>query len=216
MSYQVGTDNLENNIYLTKYKRYFDLVITTILLTIAVPTLIMAMILIKISSRGPVLYKQQRVGLNGKLFVCYKLRTMHIFVEDVENYSIKKSEGSRSGILDKRKDDQRITKIGSFLRRMSIDELPQLFNVLRGDMSLVGPRPLIPFMLEPFPEIKMTRCKVLPGVTGLWQVKSRKQNTTVLDMINYDIEYIMKVKITFDIYILFLTILAIIDTDSAY
>jgi lipopolysaccharide/colanic/teichoic acid biosynthesis glycosyltransferase len=141
---------------------------------------------------------------------------MHILVDGSENNSIKKNEVSRSGILDKRKDDQRITKIGSFLRRMSIDELPQLFNVLRGDMSLVGPRPLIPFMLEPFPEIKLIRCKVLPGVTGLWQVKSRKQNTTVLDMINYDLEYIRKVKISFDIYLLFLTILAIIDRDGAY
>ena len=216
MIYQVEIDNLGNNIYLSKYKRYFDFVIATILLTMAVPILITAMILIKISSRGPVVYKQQRVGLDGKLFVCYKLRTMHILVDGSENNSIKKNEVSRSGILDKRKDDQRITKIGSFLRRMSIDELPQLFNVLRGDMSLVGPRPLIPLMLEPFPEIKLIRCKVLPGMTGLWQVKSRKQNTTVLDMINYDLEYIRKVKISFDIYLLFLTILAIIDRDGAY
>ena len=216
MSYQVDIDNLGSNIYLSKYKRYFDFVIATILLTMAVPIMITAMILIKISSRGPVVYKQQRVGLDGKLFVCYKLRTMHILLDGSENNGIEKNEVSRSGILDKRKDDKRITKIGSFLRRMSIDELPQLFNVLRGDMSLVGPRPLIPFMLEPFPEIKLIRCKVLPGVTGLWQVKSRKQNTTVLDMINYDLEYIRKVKISFDIYLLFLTILAIIDKDGAY
>ena len=106
MIYQVEIDNLGNNIYLSKYKRYFDLVITTILLTMAVPILITAMILIKISSKGPVVYKQHRVGLDGKLFVCYKLRTMHILLDGSENNSIKKNEVSRSGILDKRKDDK--------------------------------------------------------------------------------------------------------------
>ena len=208
--------DIYNNLYLKKYKRYFDLVFTTILIVITSPILIIVAILIKISSKGPIIYKQQRVGINETIFVCYKFRTMYHSVTTSEIKAIKKSTLKEIGILDKRKDDKRITKIGSFLRKTSIDELPQLFNVLKGDMSLVGPRPLIPFMLKPFPEIMMKRSKVLPGMTGLWQVKGRKNNTRVLDMINYDLEYILKVNFAFDMYILFLTIFAIMDTESAY
>jgi exopolysaccharide production protein ExoY len=208
--------NPENNLYLTKYKRYLDLILTFILLIVTAPILIIAAILIKISSRGPIIYKQERVGIYGTLFVCYKFRTMYHSVKNSESKMLRKSILKKTGILDKRRNDQRITRIGSFLRKTSIDELPQLYNVLRGDMSLVGPRPLIPFMLEPFPEIKMKRCKVLPGVTGLWQVKGRKNNTQVMDMINYDLEYILKVNFTYDMHILFLTLFAVMDTDSAY
>jgi lipopolysaccharide/colanic/teichoic acid biosynthesis glycosyltransferase len=210
-----NTDPEKNN-YLKKYKRLFDLLLAIILLLVTAPILIIAAILIKISSKGPVIYKQQRVGIYGKLFVCYKFRSMYHSVEDDESKTVRKSSSKRRGVLDKRKDDERITRIGSFLRKTSIDELPQLFNVLKGDMSLVGPRPLLPFMLEPFPEIKRKRCKVLPGITGLWQVKGRKNNTQVLDMINYDLEYILKVNFAFDIYILLLTIYVVMHAEGAY
>ena len=206
--------NPVNNLYLKKYKRYFDLILTTVLLIATIPILLIAAVLIKISSKGPVLYKQQRVGIYGTLFVCYKLRTMYYMAKESERS--RKSFDKINGILNKRSDDPRITRIGSFLRRTSIDELPQLYNVLRGDMSLVGPRPLIPFMLEPFPEIILKRCKVLPGITGLWQVKARKKNTKVHEMINYDLEYISKARFTFDLYILFLTIFVVFDIESTF
>jgi exopolysaccharide production protein ExoY len=206
----------EDNLYLTRYKRYFDVIMTTFLLIVTVPILTIVSILIKISSKGPIIYKQQRVGIHGRLFVCYKFRTMYNSMTKHETELLRESMACRTGILDKRKEVERVTKIGSFLRKTSIDELPQLFNVLRGDMSLVGPRPLIPFMLEPFPEITRNRCKVLPGLTGLWQVRGRKKNTTVLEMINYDLEYILKANLVFDLYIIFLTIHAVLDTEGAY
>ena len=208
--------DIYNNLYLKKYKRYFDLILTIVLLVITTPILIIAAILIKISSKGPVFYKQKRVGIQEKLFVCYKFRTMYDSKTENELIGSGKYKTNKMGILNKRKDDERVTKIGSILRKTSIDELPQLFNVLIGDMSLVGPRPLMPFMLEPFPEIMQTRCKVLPGITGLWQVRGRKKNTTVLDMINYDLEYILKANLIFDLYLIFLTIFAVIDTEGAY
>lgn len=173
------TSYLESNLYLTRYKRYFDVIMTTFLLILNVPILTIVSILIKISSKGPIIYKQQRVGIHGRLFVCYKFRTMYNSMTEHETERLRESMACRTGILDKKKDDERVTKMGSLLRKTSIDELPQLFNVLRGDMSLVGPRPLIPFMLEPFPEITRNRCRVLPGLTGLWQVRGRKKNTTV-------------------------------------
>jgi len=162
----------------------------------------------------PIFFKQFRVGFNGELFNCYKFRTMYDGINYSENCSGSDSELIRLGILDKTKNDNRITKVGSFLRKTSIDELPQLFNVLFGKMSIIGPRPLIPFMLEPFPDLKQIRCIVLPGITGLWQVKGRGKNRTVLDMINYDLEYITNVKLKLDIRILFLTIPALFKSDA--
>ena len=206
----------EMNIYLRKYKRFFDLVLTIILLVITAPILIIAAILIKISSEGHVIYKQQRVGIYGKLFVCYKFRSMYNSGKNYESLTIGKTISKSTGVLDKRKDDKRITRIGSFLRQTSLDELPQLFNVLRGEMSLVGPRPLMPFMLKPYPEIMVERCRVMPGLTGLWQVKGRKKNTSVLDMIDFDLEYIKKANLSYDISILFSTIFAVIRRQGAY
>jgi exopolysaccharide production protein ExoY len=208
--------NLEQNKYLTTYKRYFDFVLATISIIISAPIMLLAAAAIIISSKGPIFFNQFRVGLNGELFNCYKFRTMY---DDI-NYSVhhKRSDSKlmRLGILDKTKNDKRITKVGSFLRKTSIDELPQLFNVLFGQMSMIGPRPLIPFMLEPFPDLKQIRCTVLPGITGMWQVKDRGKNRTVLDMINYDLEYITNVSFILDIRILLLTIPALFKTDGAY
>lgn len=208
--------NLEQNKYLTTFKRYFDFVLATISIIISAPIMLLAAAAIIFSSKGPIFFNQFRVGLNGELFNCYKFRTMY---DDI-NYSVNQKRGDsklmRLGILDKTKNDKRITKVGSFLRKTSIDELPQLFNVLFGQMSMIGPRPLIPFMLEPFPDLKQIRCTVLPGITGMWQVKGRGKNRTVLDMINYDLEYITNVSFILDIRILFLTIPALFKTDGAY
>jgi lipopolysaccharide/colanic/teichoic acid biosynthesis glycosyltransferase len=111
----------------------------------------------------------------------------------------------RKGILLKMKDDPRVTPIGAFLRRSSIDELPQLFNVLIGDMSIVGPRPLMIHMMEPFPEIRAVRSVVRPGLTGLWQIRNRANNTSVTDMIADDTEYIANIGLLLDLRILLAT-----------
>jgi lipopolysaccharide/colanic/teichoic acid biosynthesis glycosyltransferase len=208
--------NPGQNEYLSLYKRYFDFIIATISIIITSPIMLLAAAAIKFSSKGPIFFRQFRVGLNGRIFSCYKFRTMDDALNYSENHRPSDSDLIRLGILDKTKNDKRITKVGSILRKTSIDELPQLFNVLTGEMSIIGPRPLIPFMLEPFPDLKQIRCTVLPGITGLWQVKGRGKNRTVLDMINYDLEYIAHVSFTVDIKILLLTIPALFKTDEAY
>jgi lipopolysaccharide/colanic/teichoic acid biosynthesis glycosyltransferase len=208
--------NLRQNKYLTIYKRYFDFLIATISIIISAPIMLLAAAAIIFSSKGPIVYKQFRVGINGGIFNCYKFRTMDGSINYSENNRRSDSDLIKLGILDKTINDKRITKVGSFLRKTSIDELPQLFNVLFGKMSIIGPRPLMPFMLEPFPDLKQSRCTVLPGITGLWQVKSRAKNRTVLDMINYDLEYITNASFTLDIQILFLTVPALFRKDGAY
>ena len=209
-------DCVQVNLYLKKYKRYFDLFLTPFILLLFSPILILTFLLLRVSSTEKVIYKQLRIGLNGNLFPCYKFRTMHNTNTVNEHITSIDSTTIKRGILNKQKDDKRITKIGSFLRQTSLDELPQLFNVLRGEMSLVGPRPLMPFMLKPYPEIMIARCNVMPGLTGLWQVKGRKKNTSVMDMIDFDLEYIKKANLIFDLSILFLTIFAVLRRQGAY
>ena len=122
---------------------------------------------------------------------------------------------ARDGVLAKSEDDPRITRAGRFLRRTSIDELPQLWNVLTGDMSLIGPRPLIPFMLAPYPELRRVRCTVRPGLTGLWQVSTRSDNTTALAMADADLEYIATRSLRGDLSILVRTVPAILKGSGA-
>jgi len=112
---------------------------------------------------------------------------------------------NQNGVLLKLKNDPRVTSIGKLLRRTSIDELPQLFNVLRGDMSIVGPRPLVLHMMEPFPEIRAVRSVIRPGLTGLWQTRCRANNTSVMDMIDHDAEYIATFSLWLDLKIILAT-----------
>ena len=119
------------------------------------------------------------------------------------------------GILVKMRDDPRITPLGRLLRRTSLDEIPQLFNVLRGDMSLVGPRPLPPFMLNADPELVQERSAVQPGMTGLWQVKARHKNTSVMDMIEFDLKYVREYSLWMDLKILAATIPAVLHSGGA-
>jgi len=207
---------LEHSKYLTTYKRYLDLVVAAISIVVSAPIMLLAATAIMFSSKGPIVFKQYRVGINGRMFNCYKLRTMDGKINLDKNHRNSEQDLTKLGILDKTKNDRRVTRVGSFLRKTSIDELPQLFNVLFGDMSIIGPRPLIPFMLEPFPDLKKIRCRVLPGITGLWQIKGRRKNRTVLDMIKFDLEYISNLSFTLDIKILLLTIPALFNPDGAY
>jgi lipopolysaccharide/colanic/teichoic acid biosynthesis glycosyltransferase len=152
-------------------KRVIDLGASAITLLLTSPLLIVASLAIKFTDRGPVLFKQTRVGRNGKLFSVYKFRTMVVDAEQRKAELMNNNE--RSGPLFKMDVDPRVTRIGRFLRLTSLDELPQLFNVVRGQMSIVGPRPALPSEVIEFDEELRRRELVKPGITGLWQVEAR-------------------------------------------
>ena len=197
-------------------KRTFDILVSLVLIVLLSPILILITILIKLTSRGPALFTNERIGLHGQHFNCYKFRSM------VANHTIKRDDltqaikGQENGILHKSKSDGRVTFIGKIIRKTSIDELPQLFNVLKGDMSIIGPRPLVPFMLKPFPEFSKIRCLVKPGITGLWQIRDREHNTSAEFMIKHDTEYIENYGLIQDFKILIETPIAVLSAKGAY
>lgn len=195
-------------------KRAIDVVGASVLLVLIVPVLVVAAIAIRLTSRGPVLFRQERVGKDERIFRVLKLRTMvvdHGRVIDVARVEAL----AREGVLAKSDDDPRVTRVGRVLRRTSVDELPQLWNVLVGDMSLIGPRPLLPFMLEPHPELRRVRSTVRPGLTGLWQVSTRGDNTTAIGMADADLEYISNRGLRTDLGILMRTVPAIVKGSGA-
>jgi exopolysaccharide production protein ExoY len=195
-------------------RRMIDVVGAGLLLLLFSPVIAAAAIAIWITSRGPVLFWQERVGKGERIFMVVKLRTM--VVNHAQVIDIARVEAlARDGVLAKSEDDPRITRVGRFLRRTSIDELPQLWNVLTGDMSLIGPRPLVPFMLAPYPELRRVRCTVRPGLTGLWQVSTRSDNTTALAMADADLEYIATRSLRGDLSILARTVPAILKGSGA-
>lgn len=197
-------------------KRAFDITASSLLIIFFSPILITVAVIIKLTSKGAILYSNERVGYRGINFRCYKFRSM------VTDQSSKKSDyevalaGQELGILHKVKNDSRITWIGKIIRKTSIDELPQLFNVLKGDMSIIGPRPLVPFMLKHLPEFKEVRCLVRPGITGLWQIRDRVNNTSAEYMIEHDTEYIENYSLMLDARILLKTPIVVITGEGAY
>lgn len=152
-------------------KRGIDFLCSFLGVIILSPVFIIVALLIKIDSKGPVIFKQERVGLRGKTFYMYKFRSMVVNAEELKDKLQKQNE--MSGPMFKMKEDPRITKVGKFIRRTSIDELPQLFNVLKGEMSLVGPRPSLPKEVKEFEEWMNKRLEVKPGLTCYWQVAGR-------------------------------------------
>ncbi len=195
-------------------KRIFDTAVSLVLLTIiGIPMLIIAA-LIKIGSPGAVLYKQTRVGLKGNHFEIWKFRTMVENASELQQQLEAQNE-VQGGILFKIKDDPRITKVGKYLRRYSLDELPQLFNVLRGEMSLVGPRPLPVRDVAKFTQSHYFRQEVLPGITGLWQVSGRS-DTDSDGVFNLDFEYIENWSLGLDFKILLQTIQVVFRAEGAY
>jgi len=184
-------------------KRAVDVTLSTTLLVLASPVLLGAMALTKASSRGPVLFRQKRVGLNGHPFEVLKLRTMEVGAD--ARIGELAAANLRNGPLFKMANDPRVTPVGRILRATSIDELPQLWNVLRGEMSLVGPRPALPSEVAEFPEELRKRTNVLPGVTGLWQVEAR-DNPSFAAYWRLDLFYVENWTVTFDLVILLATI----------
>jgi exopolysaccharide biosynthesis polyprenyl glycosylphosphotransferase len=189
-------------------KRTFDLVTASVLLVLALPVLVCAAAAIKLGDRGPVLFRQQRVGLGGARFEMLKLRTM---VADASEQlsAIAGSNERRDGPLFKVTDDPRVTRAGRFLRATSIDELPQLVNVLRGEMSLVGPRPALPAEVAAFDDELLARLNVRPGITGLWQVEAR-DNPSFHVYRRLDLYYVENWSISLDAAILWTTATSII------
>ena len=169
-------------------------------------------ILIKLESKGEVIFKQKRVGLNGKEFYMYKFRSMVINAEELKEQL--ESQNEMSGPMFKIKDDPRITKVGKFIRKTSIDELPQLINVIKGDMSLVGPRPSLPKEVKKFEQWMMERLEVKPGLTCIWQISGRN-NIDFEDWMKLDIKYVRERSLVLDFKLIFKTIFVLFGDKNA-
>ncbi|WP_311210880.1 MULTISPECIES: sugar transferase [unclassified Aeromicrobium] len=195
-------------------KRVFDRVGSLGLIVLLSPVLLTAALAVKLTSRGPVFYRQERIGRDGEPFGMIKFRSMHLNA-DQRLADLLSEQGQDVGPLAKLKDDPRITSVGRFLRRYSIDELPQLFNVLFGTMSLVGPRPQRQFEVDLYDHVAHRRLRVLPGMTGLWQVSGRS-DLTWEDAIRLDTYYVENWSMTGDLIILWRTVRAVIGSDGAY
>ncbi len=204
-------------------KRFSDLVIASLALAVFSPVWLLIAVLIKLDSRGPVFYKQERVGMDGRVFMVFKFRTMRAG-EDSEihrEYQRKFIAGhSEANLGDsnrptyKLRDDPRITRVGRVLRRFSLDEVPQLFNVMGGDMSIVGPRPPIPYEVEAYELRHRKRLDMKPGLTGLWQVSGRNR-LPFEEMVKLDLFYIENWSILFDLKIIMRTVLVILRGEGS-
>ena len=184
-------------------KRAFDIVVSIILLLvlIAIPVMIVVPIVIKLTSKGPAIFTQERTGKDGKVFKIYKFRTMRIPEDSLDE---------NGNMLEPKK---RITKVGAFLRKTSIDELAQLFNIINGTMSFVGPRPTLPYQAERYNETQKKRHNMRPGITGWAQVNGRNE-LSWSEKLEYDVEYIEKFSLWFDIRIMFKTVAVVFKQDG--
>ncbi|MDJ0553659.1 MAG: sugar transferase [Microcoleaceae cyanobacterium MO_207.B10] len=196
-------------------KRCFDLIASGLFLLLASPLLLLIATLIKLDSPGPIFYRQTRVGLRCRHFKLWKFRTMVKNAEQLHKQLEAQNE-IKGGVLFKMKDDPRVTKIGKFLRRYSLDELPQLFNVLMGQMSLVGPRPLALRDFEGLSEHHLVRHNVMPGITGLWQVSGRSNIINFENAFRLDMMYINNWSLALDFIILLKTIKVVFFPEGAY
>jgi exopolysaccharide biosynthesis polyprenyl glycosylphosphotransferase len=194
-------------------KRVFDLVIGGIAAMIILPLLGAVALAIKIDNPGRVIFRQKRVGENGRLFNMYKFRSMVVGAEKMQDEVTEVNEEGE--IVYKKADDPRITRVGRIIRRTSLDELPQLFNVLKGDMSLVGPRPELPFMIDYYEPWQLTRFAVPQGMTGWWQINGRADKPLHLHT-DDDIYYIKNYSLWMDIYILLKTPWVVLRGKGAY
>lgn len=199
-------------------RRGMDVIGASVLLLVLAPVLLGVAAWIRWDDGGPSLLRQERVGLNGRRFTLYKFRSMHVSVDDQAHRSLiaaeLRGENTLRGGSTKIYSDPRVTRPGRFLRRTSLDELPQLLNVLRNEMSLVGPRPCLVWEAEMFPSEFSERFSVRPGLTGLWQVRGRSTVGT-LEMLRMDLEYVRTRNIWLDLAILARTTVALIRPDGA-
>ena len=191
-------------------KRGFDVIVGSLLLLVGAPILLIIAAAIRLDSAGAIIFRQKRVGENGRLFTMYKFRTM---VDNAEQQAA--TYTSDGHVVYKREDDPRITRVGFFLRRTSLDELPQLINVLKGDMSLVGPRPEMPWLVDKYEAWQHKRFAIPQGMTGWWQINGRSDKPMHLHTED-DLYYIQHYSLLFDLVILWRTIFAVLRRRGAY
>ena len=208
------------------FKRVLDVVCALVALALLWPVMLLILVLVKLDSPGPALFVQKRIGKRGRSFQIYKFRTMthglddnahKKFMQAFVKGNLSSSNTSRSShgtVMYKPFNESQVTRVGRILRKTSLDELPQLFNILKGNMSLVGPRPNVPYEVEAYKEWHMERLRVLPGITGLAQVKGR----SALDfdtIARYDIEYARRMNVFLDIKILLATVFSVVKGNGA-
>jgi len=195
------------------YKRVMDIVGAVVGLTVFSPLMLAVTIAIKLTSKGPVIFKQKRAGLGGKPFTFYKFRSMVLDAEDKKKQLMKFN--FRTGPVFKMNKDPRITTVGKFIRKWSFDELPQFYNVLKGDMSLVGPRPPTLDEVPQYDNWQNRRLEVKPGITCLWQISARHKSSFE-DWVRLDIEYVRNQSLLLDFKILILTLPAVLSRKGAH
>ncbi len=199
--------------FIRMVKHVIDRILGSILLVLVAPVLAMLTIAVRMDSKGPGIFTQTRVGIDGTLFTMYKMRTMHINAEEIKIELAQHDEGN--GVLFKMRNDPRITRVGGLLRKTSLDELPQLINVVKGEMSLIGPRPALPEEVAMYSDKERRRLAVRPGITGLWQVSGRSDldwDTSV----DLDLRYADNWRLTDDAVIGVRTVGAVLRSKGAY
>lgn len=194
-------------------KRTIDIIGAGLGLILLSPIIAIVACAVKVTSKGPIFFSQKRVGKNGELFEMYKFRSMVVNAEELKEKLQHQNE--MSGPMFKMKDDPRVTKVGKFIRKTSIDELPQLWNILKGDMSLVGPRPSLPKEVAQFDEWMYKRLEVKPGLTCYWQVSGRN-NIDFEDWMKLDIRYVEEKNLWIDIKLIFKTVGVLFGDKNAH
>lgn len=209
--------DIERDIKSKKYqffvKRFLDVILSAVGIVLFSPIFLIIVLAIKRDSKGPAVFKQVRIGKDGVPFTIYKFRTMIINADKKRDLQIDCDKIDK--FIFQSKNDDRITRVGAFLRQTSLDEIPQLFNVFIGNMSLVGPRPEIPEVVEHYPEKYRERLLVLPGITGLAQISGRGE-IELGETVYYDLKYIREYSVLMDIKIIFKTIIAVLKSEGAY
>ena len=211
MYYKNSLEVLNECLY-SFFKRLIDIVFSIVGLLILSPILIVIMIAIKLESDGPVVFSQERVGYQGNHFKMYKFRSMIVNAEELKEELANQNE--MDGPMFKMKNDPRVTKVGKFIRKTSIDEFPQFINVLKGDMSVVGPRPSLPQEVQEFAPWMMERLEVKPGITCFWQVSGRN-DIEFEDWMRLDIKYVREKSIVLDIKLVLKTVLVLFGDKHA-
>lgn len=199
--------------FIGMFKRVFDLFFSLVALILALPLMGLSVLMVYLEDGPPVIFRQLRVGKDGNLFVMFKIRTMVKNAEQLQSQVEKRD--AEGNLVHKTKDDPRVTRVGRVLRRFSLDELPQLFNVLSGTMSLVGPRPEIPALVARYEPWQRRRLEVLPGITGWWQVNGRSDKPLHL-YTEDDLYYIQNHSMWLDLKIIVRTIWIVLSGKGAY
>lgn len=204
--------NIANQNRYEKIKRFFDICLSAAALVVLSPLLLVIAILIYLEDKGPVIYSQTRIGKDGRAFKLYKFRSMCVDADEKLKDLQKLNE--RDGPVFKIKNDPRVTKIGKFIRKTCIDELPQLVNIIKGDMSLVGPRPPLPNEVEQYNSYQKQRLLVVPGLTCYWQIQ-KGEETTFDEWVELDLKYIKERSILLDFRLILLTFKVILSGKGA-